>query len=183
MKDYSLKRHKKFIINYNIQDNFIIINYADKSKKISPYTYDKEKKILQTMKEQITDTNYEKKIRNKLDNEKTKNKVSSIFSILIGSSLMLTNISFSIGAIIYSTLLVNILTCIFSKFKTIKLKNIVKDINKNKLFIENERLLTTKLDNSDYSLNINDIHTYSYNKLNNTINYKKRVLRKNIFNR
>ena len=133
MKDYSLKRHKKFIINYNIQDNFIIINYADKSKKISPYTYDKEKKILQTMKEQITDTNYEKKIRNKLDN--------------------------------------------------IKLKNIVKDINKNKLFIENERLLTTKLDNSDYSLNINDIHTYSYNKLNNTINYKKRVLRKNIFNR
>jgi len=183
MKDYSLKRQKNFIINYNIQDDFIIINYADKSRKITIYNSTKEKKILETMKEQITNTNYERKIKNKLDYEKNKNMISSIFSILIGTSLLLTNISFSIGAIIYSVLLVNVLTYISSKLKTIRLKNILKDINKNKLFIENERLLNTKLDNYDYTLNINNIHNYSYNKLNTIVNNKKRVLKKNLFNR
>ena len=48
MKNYSLNynEYKMFILNYEIKDDRIIINYADGEKSLIPYTFQNEKKRL-----------------------------------------------------------------------------------------------------------------------------------------
>ena len=55
MKDYTFDKisREKFIKNYNIKDDQIIINLASKEKYVIPYTKENEEKILARMEEQV----------------------------------------------------------------------------------------------------------------------------------
>ncbi len=59
MKNYSLSHEnsKTFILNYNIEDNQIIVNLASGEKYIIPYSVDNEKRLLERMKNQVNNSN------------------------------------------------------------------------------------------------------------------------------
>lgn len=58
MKDYTLNKEdeRTFILNYEVKDNKIIVNFASGKKYEVPYTEEDEKIILTLMKEQVNNT-------------------------------------------------------------------------------------------------------------------------------
>lgn len=178
MKDYSLGKKKNFILNYKVKNDLIIINLANKNTRIIPYSKDKEITILKLMKSQINN-NFERNIKKQINYS---TKLSAVFLgliALVGSFILLTNLPFNIGAIIYSYFAINTGIFIKNSFDIIKYKSLLKDLNKNKLFIENEIIFNeSKSYDNKKRVTINDVNKISYNRLNNLIKYKKRVLKK-----
>lgn len=178
MKDYSLGKKKNFILNYKVRNDLIIINFANKNTRIIPYSKDKEITILKLMKKQINN-DFERKIKKKVENSTKLSAVCLGLMTLVSGFILLTNLPFNIGAIIYTCLAINASIFIKKSFDIIKYKRLLKDLNKNKLFIENEIILNESKSYGDKKrLTINNINSISYNRLNNLVKYKKRVLKK-----
>lgn len=182
MKDYSLGKNKNFILNYRIENDSIIVNLANKEKMRLPYNRKNEIDVLRNMKKQVINCKCENKLANKKENELQKLKISSIISIIITSLLLATNLSFTIGAIIYSALGVNVILAISCFIKVNKFNRLISDIKKNKLFVGNEIIINSCKKENDKNLTINDVDNISYTKINTIIKNKKRVLRKNNVN-
>lgn len=141
MKDYSLTYRDKvrFILNYEVKDNKIIINYATGEKKEIPYSREDEDKILDKMKMQVVESD-----------EITKEVTSNFKSLVIpfgivgyGSSyIMLSNIINNLGNSqisnnierIISFLVVCLSLSVFPTVKGIKYYKLLRDIDKNSLF-------------------------------------------------
>ncbi len=89
MKDltYDKKEKKEFITSYRIKDNDIVVNYADSSTNVLPYTIKNIRKIEKKMVSQALDPRYidniDKKIRinNLVVNLSTLSTIASIFAL------------------------------------------------------------------------------------------------------
>ena len=157
MKNYTLNYEdsKKFILNYAVEDNKIIIHYASGVKQTIPYTKENEQLILEIMENQargawVGDTFA--KIKERVEKFKYNTIVSVVFTLLL---------LFLICTSTFSTLWINVLlnTCLVFEIVefTINLsclignKRIQKDIEKNKLYLTNKE----QIEESDFNKNEN----------------------------
>ncbi len=138
MKDYTIDKleKEKFIKNYKIKGDKIIINLASKEKYVIPYTKENEEKILAKMEEQVNNAKI-----------KPLGLVSKVSAILAYIALFL-GISLSIisGGMIY-TILTLILAIYFSSqlyFHQAKLK----DLEKQKFFLDNQKMFNDNIQKS-----------------------------------
>ena len=157
MKNYCLNDSAAalFILNYEVDGNNIIINFADKKSSTIPYSLEAEKKILEKMKKQV--------LNSRKFEEDQKDFISSAikFYVIDGALfagnvfILLNNITNSpstnkvLMGICALAILLN--TYLFANSK-IKLD----DLNKNKLFLENEEMFNAR------SINLNSIDKMNY---------------------
>ena len=148
MKDYSLdyESSKTFILNYNIENNQIIVNLASGEKYIIPFSIDNEKRLLERMKNQVKDSSdYE---------YKQEKRFSSAWKWAIWSSLMLVFNSIILATGISALPVVNGI-CAFDSslriYSMVDSKRKLRDIKKNRTFINNENLLS---DNTKINQNV-----------------------------
>jgi len=202
MKDYTLNFNelKMFILNYEIKNDEIIINYADELKSIIPYSLENEEKILKKMKEQVINAVASKnKIKSKIN---TSYNLSILYLLLIVFNLLILNegisesISLSVILTIYSSIMaiVNITSLITNSIKK-------KDIDKHFEFLNHEDNINQYIkENKDilvnvnnktkeilkpiikekHKVNLNDIDKVDYNDLTKIINDIKYINDSNI---
>ena len=171
MKDYTLNKEDKrtFILNYEIKDNKIIVNFASGKKYEVPYTEENEKIILTLMEEQV--------LNSKRNLGKFKNASKVFFAIPVISLCF-----FILG---YDTSVAELskyfFTCCYVCSITLSLcgafyyRGLAKDIQKNLLFLNYEDLFKSKEKTDDdvlteeetvrETITLNDIDKMSYNEV------------------
>lgn len=156
MKNYSLnfEDSKTFILNYKVEDNQIIVNLASRENYVIPYTLENEKILLERMKTQVL---------NSREFEYEQKKIFYLYMILAtycGIALPIfvigdTTIPFldviGAGLSAFST--------IYGVYKMIDIKRKIKDINKNKMFLNNEEILNEKVRSNQNILSNTDTKT------------------------
>ena len=164
MKDYTLnkKDEKKFILNYKIKKNKIFIKLASGERYEIPYNEENEEKILNMMKNQVTDnlsvdrtvvTNYALSLGFAVG--------TIVLAILLGiksiPQFVITKSAESlIGAI--PTIACTILSSI-SAFFAIENKLIINDYKKNKLYLEREEEINNQVKNNKNILSNVSVNT------------------------
>lgn len=170
MKDYSLndEERKNFVLNYTKEEETITANFADGSSYTVPNTENNENKIEGKMIEQVVSSKGKEK---KLVNSNTANillicvvTIASIVGVLsIKNIPTIKAIAFAIGAA--TTLNMPML------IKLAKNNSILKDIQKNRYFVNNQEVINRGITNTNVLANsntkeeiitINDID-YRYN--------------------
>lgn len=168
MKNYELdiENSKRFILNYKIVNEEIIINLGTGEKYPIPYTIENEKRILEKMKRQVE--NCKKGVYAKKQHIKGKRN-----TVVASSAIMLFNIISIAYGIDIIPIMVNITSLLICASVTsyfgIKLsdaKETLDDIEKNKIFIINEMELNTNVKNNS-------------NCLSNTTEKTKEIIAKN----
>lgn len=150
MKNYTTDELKTttFIERYQAKDEQLIINYADKENSTVSRSIENENKLLEKMKQQV------------LDSEQSKQEIIGVIQIckfiiitvlilgIVGTSL----ISYFFAKSIIDTLAVGLVTLLFSAPAYFGMgitirdqKEILKDIEKNQIFVQNEALFQTKI--------------------------------------
>lgn len=170
MKDYSLndEERKSFVLNYSKEEGTITANFADGSSYTVPNTENNENKIEGKMIEQVVSSKGKEK---NLVNSNTANillicvvTITSIVGVLsIKNIPTIKAIAFAIGAA--TTLNMPML------IKLAKNNSILKDIQKNRYFVNNQEVINRGITNTNVLANsntkeeiitINDID-YRYN--------------------
>ena len=176
MKDYTLNKEdeRTFILNYEVKDNKIIVNFASGKKYEVPYTEEDEKIILTLMKEQVNNTEkFEKTAKKKLK-VTTGWIIYSIVNIVFDATILLTGSSTAPAVqVICGSLL--ILSGTLETYALVDIKTKLKDLKKNKLFLNYEDLFKSKEKTDDDALTeeeivretitLNDIDKMSYNEV------------------
>lgn len=178
---------ESFILNYTIDNDEITVNVASGNSYTLPYTEENEKHIIKTMEKQsIESINMEKEILAKY--------VSNVKLIgLAGASVTLSFALLASGviplvAVGYATVGGTALSVLgYNNAK--KNKKVLEDINKNKLFLANKKIINKNIDNiknnvdslderakclvenieKEQQLNINDIKEIDYNELKDIV--------------
>ena len=154
MKDYTLDSEEavSFILNYEIKDNQIIVNYANGEHYIIPYTNDNEEKILKKMEDQVYSAQYYDELSKKIL-KKSRNWI--LFCILM-IILLKTNSSFI-------PLMQNIFIAWFTfniGFQIFDIKyvtKILKDLEKNKILLDNQEKINEMIkENQNILTNSNE---------------------------
>lgn len=190
MKDYSLnsKDSKSFILNYEIKDKQIIINFASGDKYKVPFTKKNEKKILKKMRKQV-------KLSDEFYSEQEKKMDVKLlcFQLFCPALIVATVYAPSIIFIYRDSVFMVTLQILIMTMSTISIATLLysiiqnnknlKDADKNKLFLKKEKLINEKLkenenilsNTNDYTkelinssqkkLNLNDIDKMSYSEL------------------
>ena len=154
MKDYSMdfKESKTFILNYDIEDDKIIIHLASLEEYVIPYTKDNEKKILEKMKHQILDS--------KACEKKQKNHLA--LSICTSCAILITLVAIYLSPNFYfipnnMLLLLGVITEIPCLAVTFNCHSKLKDILKNRTILENLGTLNANIRrNENMLLGISD---------------------------
>ena len=176
MKDYTLNKEdeRAFILNYEVKDNKIIVNFASGKKYEVPYTEEDEKIILTLMKEQVNNTEkFEKTAKKKLK-VMTRWIIYSIVNIVFVATILLTGSSTApVVQVICGSLF--ILSGILKSCVLVDIKTKLKDLKKNQLFLDNEDFFKSKEKTNTDALNkeetvretitLNDIDKMSYNEV------------------
>jgi len=148
MKDYTFGNDKDFILNYEVRDTIIIVNYSGYTNTIQ-YSKEAEEKLLKTMNNQRKNTYYSSLKNSDLKYNKVNFKFfGKLTIILLFSAVCLEflpilmffflGMSFITGTISFGSA-INI-------FKIKKeIKEVELDREKNNLFIKNELLLNEKI--------------------------------------
>lgn len=183
MKDYSLndEERKSFVLNYSKEEETITANFADGSSYTVPNTENNENKIEGKMIEQVVSSKGKEK---KLVNSNTANillicvvTIASIVGVLsIKNISTIKAIAFAIGAA--TTLNMPML------IKLAKNNSILKDIQKNRYFVNNQEVINRGITNTNVLANsntkeevitINDIdYSYSYDELKQIVENTER---------
>lgn len=168
MKDYSLtiEERREFILNYLVKDDKIIIAYASDEDIIIPYTKENEKKVLEKMKHQVLKA-YPQIEGYKINRVLSKELLTSFFGI----DIILTSFFGILSASTGENMLAEVwpfLAVVGTPIVPIGIINIcsngiIKDIEKNKLYLDNEKLI------SEY-----------YDKIRNNYNYLQSLSQKGI---
>lgn len=137
MKDYSLNKYDKrdFILNYMIENDQIKIRYADNKTYTIPYTSHNEKKIIKKMKLQVLNSG---KFEDEQKENVKKNIKGLIANIVILGLNILSIVYLDGGMISYIISIISAFTLEAYTCNIIKIKRALEDIEKNKLFINNE---------------------------------------------
>lgn len=146
MKDYSLNLEdsKTFVLNYTVKDNQITVNLANGENYVIPYTAENEVKLLKRMKTQVLQSDEFMSKQEKRFSKSWKLAIwgvpmlalnviasaSDISAVSIVSGMWASWFVFDIGYRIYSM---------------IDSKRNIKDINKNKMLLNNEERLNEKV--------------------------------------
>lgn len=183
MKDYSLndEERKSFVLNYSKEEGTITANFADGSSYTVPNTENNENKIEGKMIEQVVSSKEKEK---KLVNSNTANillicvvTITSIVGVLsIKNIPTIKAIAFAIGAA--TTLNMPML------IKLAKNNSILKDIQKNRYFVNNQEVINRGITNTNVLANsntkeeiitINDIdYRYNYDELKQIVENTER---------
>lgn len=183
MKDYSLndEERKSFVLNYSKEEETITANFADGSSYTVPNTENNENKIEGKMIEQVVSSKGKEK---NLVNSNTANillicvvTITSIVGVLsIKNIPTIKAIAFAIGAA--TTLNMPML------IKLAKNNSILKDIQKNRYFVNNQEVINRGITNTNVLANsntkeevitINDIdYSYSYDELKQIVENTER---------
>lgn len=183
MKDYSLndEERKSFVLNYSKEEGTITANFADGSSYTVPNTENNENKIEGKMIEQVVSSKGKEK---KLVNSNTANillicvvTIASIVGVLsIKNIPTIKAIAFAIGAA--TTLNMPML------IKLAKNNSILKDIQKNRYFVNNQEVINRGITNTNVLANsntkeeiitINDIeYSYNYDELKQIVENTER---------
>lgn len=183
MKDYSLndEERKSFVLNYTKEEETITANFADGSSYTVPNTENNENKIEGKMIEQVVSSKGKEK---KLVNSNTANillicvvTIASIVGVLsIKNIPTIKAIAFAIGAA--TTLNMPML------IKLAKNNSILKDIQKNRYFVNNQEVINRGITNTNVLANsntkeeiitINDIdYSYNYDELKQIVENTER---------
>ena len=164
--------YKMFVLNYEIKNNKIIINFADGGNSIIPYTLENEKKILEKMKTQVINAkNYISKFEKKESN--------SILWLSICFVCMLLNILLLISklsnfpsvniSILVSYSIVFLANLGIYKYSKTKLD----DINKNLMFLNNSEQIN-KMVKSNQNI-LSNIKSNTKNIINTSIKNNKEL--------
>jgi len=168
MKNYELdiENSKRFILNYEIVNEEIIINLGTGEKYPIPYTIENEKRILEKMKKQVENCK-------RLEYAKKQHIKAKRNTVIVSSVIMLFNIiSMAYGINIIPTManIISLLICAsatsYFGIKLSDVKETLDDIEKNKIFIINEIELNTNVKNNS-------------NCLSNTTEKTKEIIAKN----
>jgi len=186
MKNYTTNdiEANDFILNYKIDSDEnnnknIIVNLASGKTEVYSYSKEKEKMILNKMKEQVL--NHYETLENKKRNFVRISVIGSFVFIFIGFNLFtilskrtdtpLANKIFEVIALPFG----------FSSLKQIILnKQMLEDIEKNYLFIENEELFAKEISLENIDLSNNKIKKFLKNKNEITINDMDDISLKNL---
>lgn len=183
MKDYSLndEERKSFVLNYSKEEGTITANFADGSSYTVPNTENNENKIEGKMIEQVVSSKGKEK---NLVNSNTANillicvvTITSIVGVLsIKNIPTIKAIAFAIGAA--TTLNMPML------IKLAKNNSILKDIQKNRYFVNNQEVINRGITNTNVLANsntkeeiitINDIdYSYNYDELKQIVENTER---------
>lgn len=183
MKDYSLndEERKSFVLNYSKEEETITANFADGSSYTVPNTENNENKIEGKMIEQVVSSKGKEK---NLVNSNTANillicvvTITSIVGVLsIKNIPTIKAIAFAIGAA--TTLNMPML------IKLAKNNSILKDIQKNRYFVNNQEVINRGITNTNVLANsntkeeiitINDIdYRYNYDELKKIVENTER---------
>lgn len=183
MKDYSLndEERKSFVLNYSKEEETITANFADGSSYTVPNTENNENKIEGKMIEQVVSSKGKEK---NLVNSNTANillicvvTITSIVGVLsIKNIPTIKAIAFAIGAA--TTLNMPML------IKLAKNNSILKDIQKNRYFVNNQEVINRGITNTNVLANsntkeeiitINDIdYRYNYDELKQIVENTER---------
>lgn len=155
MKDYELDNSKKglFILNYKEKGNKIIVNYANGDSIAIENTGENIRILDKSMKEQVENSDtYLKKCKKDL----------ILHRIISGLVFILTGIYMggfaTFGLVSKFVLLSSIALITFNVSEAISLKNKIKDVKKNKKFLEIESTLNEKVtDNENMLYNTNKV--------------------------
>lgn len=200
MKDYTfdLEQQKEFVLNYIINDNNIIINFADGTKYVVPNTKTNEERILKQMKEQVIESKkYEKNLKSKIIIKKILTSFSSGSGFIMSlgvAGILLTNdesLGLFLGEIIAISAIPLTVGFIFrccNKSSCRKLEEKLEDLEKNKFFLKNEKTIKKALSNNniltnarsevktlsnEQNLNLNVIDNYSFEDLKEVTEFVK----------
>lgn len=176
MKDYSLNKEEqeKFILNYEKNDNKIVINYADGSNYSVPFTSDNERKILNRMKEQIGKV---APFKEKVENEISKFKIISAVvpvGAFITSGFILNFLSINFFPILMEGYILQaILSFVASLISTIpcsviynRKMRLLEDIEKNQLYVEREGDVKRGLVNPNVLENVPELRKNGLEEVN-----------------
>ena len=146
MKDYSLNLEdsKTFVLNYTVKDNQITVNLANGENYVILYTAENKVKLLKRMKTQVLQSDEFMSKQEKRFSKSWKWAIcgvsmlalnvialaSGTSAVPIGSGMCASWFVFDIGYRIYSM---------------IDSKRNIKDINKNKMLLNNEERLNEKV--------------------------------------
>lgn len=157
MLDYTkyLKDAYRFILNYEIIDNNIIVHYANDEDYVVPYSEDIEKILLVFMKNQILSV--EEKFLEV--SERYREYDDSLIKLLCGGSLVYSFAEQQFLAFLSSLGFLGILA--FRKKSYNKTQVLLEDYEKNKFFVDNEE----KFVEFGIPVNINDLDKYSKSDL------------------
>lgn len=152
MKYYenSTKSRPYFITNYEVDNDSIIVYYADKKTEILKYDKETEKQLLKDMKRQVLQSyNDKKEYRNKMLLYLFWN-VNTLYWTFNSINSLISKKEFELLLLIWGIMQ---FIC-FGYFNNRLISSITsyKDLEKNKLFIDNEELL-----NKEYNNYINSI--------------------------
>lgn len=138
MKDYTLDKlaQEKFIKNYKVKNDKIIINLASKEKYVIPYTKENEEKVLTKMEEQV-------------NNARIK-PIGIINKFLVGVSYGALALALYLS-IVETAILYFVVAFGLSSFFTYQLVSNqvkVKDLEKQRFFLDNRKLINDNVKKS-----------------------------------
>lgn len=138
MKDYTLDKFEKekFIKNYKIKGDKIIINLASKEKYIIPYNEQNEEKVLTRMEEQVNNAKI-----------KPLGLVSKVSTILAYIALALgVSLSIITKGMIYAIL--PLIPAIYFSSQLYFHQSKLKDLEKQKFFLNNRKMFNDNIQKS-----------------------------------
>ena len=138
MKDYTLDKlgREKFIKNYKVKNDQIIINLASKEKYVIPYTKENEEKVLTKMEEQV-------------NNARIK-PIGIINKFLVGVSYGALALALYLS-IVETAILYFVVAFGLSSFFTYQLASNqikLKDLEKQRFFLDNRKLINDNIKKS-----------------------------------
>lgn len=166
MKDYSITKRdlKTFILNYERNDNEILVHVADSNNDyIIPYTIHNEQILLERMKKQVLEVSkYKENIKNNCGLYIRGGTINTVLLLLEpqAATYNITKVTLISG--------LSLIIIYFSKKIGICIE-ILEDINKNEMFVANEELLNKYI--TGEKITINDVDYLSSRELKKMIRY------------
>lgn len=146
MKDYSLNLEdsKTFVLNYTVKDNQIAVNLANGENYVIPYTTENEVKLLKRMKTQVLQSD---EFMSKQEKRFSRSWKWAIWSVSMFALNVITLASGNSVLPIASGMCASwfVFDIGYRIYSMVDSKRNIKDINKNKMLLNNEERLNEKV--------------------------------------
>ncbi len=147
MKNYSMNeiQEKLFILDYEIINGNIVINFADNTKSIVPYTSDNEKRVIMTMENQAKNSDY-------FMNRQKLRKSVNIGILFVAFPYLVLSLSFGVSVLTLTgvfTIVLPSLVALLSLANIIDSSLKIEDVRKSILFLKNKELLNDKVNSNE----------------------------------
>ena len=147
MKDYSLNLEdsKTFVLNYTVKDNQITVKFANGENYVIPYTTENEVKLLKRMKTQVLQSDEYMSNQQKIFSSSWEWAIWSVSMLALNGIALASDNS-------YLPIIVNGMFASWFAFdlgyriySMVDSKRNIKDINKNRMLLNNEERLNEKV--------------------------------------